>query len=286
MHNLPIGIFDSGVGGLTVLKEMAAVMPRESFLYLGDTARLPYGTKSPETVLEYAKNAAGFLTNQGVKCLVVACNTASSVAIDYLSKQLAPIPIIGVVEAGVTATLESMPEGIVGVLATQGTVASQTYSLGFKKLAPNLQVIEWPCSLLVALAEEGWVKGPLVEAILKELLQEVIRCDQDKKLSTIILGCTHFPVFISVFQQIFSKRVNIINSAEAVTRQVKKLLIAKGLVSSSQTKGEIKYYATDNKQRFVEIAQIFLNKELSDKQVNLADCISSSNIKLSNIRAG
>ncbi|MGI9237945.1 MAG: glutamate racemase, partial [Woeseiaceae bacterium] len=187
--NLPIGIFDSGVGGLTVLKALHAELPSENLVYLGDTARLPYGTKSPLSIARYATQAAAMLKEQGIKLLVVACNTASAVALDALREQMRPLAVIGVVEPGAGAAVSARPGGSHLVLATEATVRLGAYRKAIEALDPSATVHESACELLVALAEEGWTNGEIASRIIERYLDEA--ADDGFRADTIILGCTH-----------------------------------------------------------------------------------------------
>ncbi|UVE59807.1 glutamate racemase [Coxiella-like endosymbiont] len=221
--SLPIGIFDSGMGGLTVLRELVKCLPNESFLYLGDTARLPYGTKSQETVVRYASQMASLLVAQGIKLLVLACNTASTAALTYLQRQFPNIPIIDVVEPGVKAAVNATKNNKVALLATETTIQSGIYQSMIRSLNPAIAIITQTCGLFVALAEEGCINDDIALLVTQKYLEPVINshyhCD------SVILGCTHFPVFMQSLSTILGTGVNIINSARATAKAVK--LVAK-----------------------------------------------------------
>lgn len=257
--NLPIGIFDSGVGGLTVLHALQQLLPYEQFLYLGDTARLPYGTKSATTVQQYALNANEILINRGIKALVIACNTASAVALEALQQKFSPLPVIGVILPGALASLTIERAGPIVVLATEGTVKWHAYRQILANLAPERQVIEWPCSLLVALAEEGWCEGPLVEQIIAKLLAPLQVTLASP--SCVVLGCTHFPVFKTAIEQVLGSHIPVIDPAHSVAEHVRALLLQHNLLSEVK-KGQTHFMATDSIERFTRVAQNFLKKPL------------------------
>ena len=201
----PIGVFDSGIGGITVLKALRAALPQEDLVYLGDTARLPYGTKSPETVTAYATQATKHLLGHDVKMIVIACNTASSVALGPLTKALAPIPVIGVIEPGARAGVKATKTGRIGVIATEATVKGGAYERAIRAVMPEATVRQAPCGLFVTLAEEGWVKGEVAEAAAKRYLTPLFK-GRDAP-DTLVLGCTHFPVLARVGGIFFGEEI-------------------------------------------------------------------------------
>src|SRR5213075_1297348 len=204
----PIGVFDSGVGGLTVFREIARALPHQSLIYLGDCARVPYGTKSPETVTRYSLEAANHLLARGIKMLVVACNTATSAALPTLQARL-PIPVIGVVEPGARAAVEKTA-GRVGVIATEGTVRSQAYTKAIRSLNPNVEVIESAAPLFVPLAEEGWANTHVAREVAEIYLEPLI----DAGIDTLVLGCTHYPILRGTIERVVGASVRIVDSAE------------------------------------------------------------------------
>lgn len=269
---LPIGLFDSGMGGLTVLNALKQLMPNENYIYLGDTARLPYGTKSPETVMHYALNATKELVNRQVKLMIIACNTASSVALPVLQKQCAPIPVLGVIQPSAQHALEKLPKGSIAVLATEGTVKSRAYSKTILAQDPNRIIYEWPCSLLVALAEEGWHKGTVVEDILKKMLSPLWEQLDKNQPKALLLGCTHFPVLISAIQNVSDENTLIIDSACSVAQAAQKLLQSKHLLTTSTQPGLVRYLVTDGIERFQRVGKFFFhdaNTEISPELITL-----------------
>lgn len=264
--DLPIGIFDSGIGGLTVLRALTQALPHEHFLYLGDTARLPYGTKSPETVRQYALQANDILIAKGIKALVVACNTATAMALDALYEKFYPLPVFGVIVAGAQAALSVPKEGPIVVLATESTVRGHAYRQVIHDLAPNREVIETPCQLLVALAEEGWCDGALVEQIIAKILSPLLRANLDP--ACYLLGCTHFPVLKSAIQEVVGDKL-VVDPALQVAVEVTKQLEYLNLKRTSSYFGGIQFLATDGRERFARVAQTFLGKKVTSAEVQL-----------------
>ncbi|MCH9756787.1 MAG: glutamate racemase [Gammaproteobacteria bacterium] len=262
---LPIGVFDSGMGGLTVLRALRAKLPGESFIYLGDTARLPYGTKSTETVRQYATQMARILVERQIKALVVACNTASTAALSHLVQILPDIPVIGVIEPGAQAVVRATDNHRVMVLATETTVASKAYQTLIQAALPDVMIQARASSLLVALAEEGMVDNQIAESVLLHYLSE--RTDED----TILLGCTHFPVFKPLLKALLPKAVNVVDSAEATADVVEKTLKKSKLLNTKSSKGKVHYLVTDSVERFESIGEIFLSETLNHAAVELVD---------------
>jgi len=265
---LPIGIFDSGVGGLTVLKALRARMPGEDFLYLGDTARLPYGTKGPDTVSRYAVQAAGHLVERGIKLLVVACNTASAVAMPALTAEFAPLPVIGVVEAGAEAAVAASRSGHIAVLATESTVQGGAYERALYARRADARVYSQACSLFVALAEEGWIQGPLVKSVVKEYLYPLLREKKRDGLDCLVLGCTHFPLLKDTIAEVAGPDVKLVDSGETVAAAVEKLLVGK---LRGHGKGRARYFATDGAERFARVGGLFLGAAIEATDVEIVD---------------
>ncbi len=268
-RGLPIGVFDSGVGGLTVLKELRAALPHEDFIYLGDTARLPYGTKSPVSISRYAGQATTLLQKKGIKLLVVACNTASAVALDALREQMSPLPVIGVVQPGATAAVDARPGGKHLVLATEATVRLGAYRKAILDVDPEAQVNELACELLVALAEEGWNDGTIADSIVRRYLAELD--EETNKPNSVILGCTHFPLLRKTFDAIFDASVSIVDSAGTTAAVARELLASSSLGNDQDTAGSRTLLATDGVTRFARVGGRFLGEELSAKDVTLVD---------------
>ncbi|HYI11038.1 MAG TPA: glutamate racemase [Thermoanaerobaculia bacterium] len=248
----PIGVFDSGVGGLTVFREIARALPRESLVYLGDSARVPYGTKSPATVTRYSLEAAHHLMGRGIKMLVVACNTATAAALPILRETL-PIPVIGVVEPGARAAVEKT-SGVVGVIATEGTVRSKAYTKAIKALDPDVEVIESAAPLFVPLAEEGWANTHVAREVAEIYLEPLI----DAGIDTLVLGCTHYPILRGTIESVVGDLVHIVDSAETTALTVK---LALG-DTTGVPEPLRQFLVTDAEERFRRIAGEFLEQEI------------------------
>ena len=268
--DLPIGIFDSGVGGLTVLKAVRARLPREHLIYLGDTARLPYGTKGPETVVRYAVQAAGHLVERGIKLLVVACNTASAAAMPALVREFAPLPVIGVVEAGAEAAVRGSRSGHIAVLATESTVQGGAYERAILARRPDARVYSQACSLFVALAEEGWIQGPLVNSVVKEYLYPLLREKKREGLDCLVLGCTHFPLLKDAIAHVAGNDMQLVDSGETVADAAAKLL-AEGALMRASGEGDVRFLATDGPERFARVGSLFLGEAIDAADVELVD---------------
>lgn len=248
---LPIGVFDSGVGGLTVAAALRRRLPGEQLLYLGDVARLPYGNKSPETVVRYAGKAADFLAARGIKMLVVACNTASAHALKALSSAHAELAVLGVVEAGAAAAVRHSASGRIVVAATEGTCRSGAFVQAIQARRPDAQVVQVPCPMFVALAEEGVTDGPIAEAMVRHYLGDCFQGPQ--AADCLVLGCTHFPLLTGALRRVLGERPVMVDCAEAVAAQAETVLAAAGL-SSPATAGGLSLVATDAPERFARIA--------------------------------
>ncbi len=266
----PIGVFDSGVGGLTVLRALLRTLPTESFIYLGDTARLPYGTKSPDSIRRYALQAARLLVARGVKCLVVACNTASAVALDALADEFAPLPVIGVLEPGAAAACRATHEGRIAVLATESTVRGGAYQRAIARRLAGATVTARPCPLFVALAEEGWTEGPVVEAIAHRYLDDLFANAGDAP-DTLVLGCTHFPVLAPALRAVVGPRVAIVDSAETTAAALAATLKDQGLRAPPGGVQHVSLLATDGAERFARVGSTFLGRALDPADVEVVD---------------
>lgn len=276
-NNQPIGIFDSGVGGLTVLRALQRHCPNESFLYLADTARLPYGTKSAVTVKRYAQQAAQILLARGIKMLVIACNTASAFAAEALQAHCNEIPVISVIEPGAQAACLASKTGNIVVIATQGTVHNGAYQRAITALRPDAQVIAQSCQLFVALAEEGWTAGPIVEAIAKRYLEPLFspQCPDNKaeKADCLVLGCTHFPALSAVITTIVGDLVTVVDSAETTAKVVKHTLQTQQLETEANTPTTLRFLTTDTPHRFIHSAQQFLGQQYALCDVEWVDLL-------------
>lgn len=268
-NDLPIGVFDSGVGGLTVLNAIRSLLPTENLVYLGDTARLPYGTKSPASITRYAKQATATLQEKRIKLLVVACNTASAVALDALRDDMSPLPVIGVVEPGANAAVTARPGGSHLVLATEATVRLGAYRKAIELLDPAATVREQACELLVALAEEGWTEGDIATSIIRRYLLEA--SDNDFRPDSIILGCTHFPLLRDSIQAAASEGVLLVDSASTTATVVSDTLRSGGIRRESDEAGSLRFLATDGATRFARVGGQFLGQPLSSSDIELVD---------------
>lgn len=268
----PIGVFDSGVGGLTVLDALRSRLPGEQFLYLGDTARLPYGSKSPETVRRYARQAAGRLVERGVKLLVIACNTASAVAVDDLAEAFAPLPVLGVIEPGAEAACLASVTGHVLVTGTEGTVTGGAYHRALLGRRPDLKVDAVACPLFVSLAEEGWTDGPIAEAVARRYLEIELAGPERTRVDTLVLGCTHFPVLRGVIERVCGPGVNLVDSARTTAEAVAAALHARGLLAERAAgAGAVRFLATDAPERFARVGGVFLGAPIQVADVELVD---------------
>ncbi len=251
-----IGIFDSGVGGLTVLKSIAQVLPREELIYLGDTARYPYGSKSPEAITRYAVEHMDFLWERGVKIMVVACNTASAVALAALRERY-PVPVLGVIEPGARAAVRATQKGRIGVIGTETTIASGAYTRALRALRPEVEIFTRACPLLVPLVEEGWLDGGVVRAVVAHYLSSLKRSGMD----TLILGCTHYPLLKGILREFLGLGVRLIDSAEETALEVKALLEQEGLLRRRGS-GAASFFVTDHPDRFVRVGSRFLGTQV------------------------
>ena len=254
----PVGIFDSGIGGLTVVRAVSRIMPNENIVYFGDTARVPYGGKSNDTVIEYTLQAANFLLRKNIKLLIVACNTASSVALKDL-KRFLTIPVIGMIEPGAKMALQESKRGVIGVIGTRATINNKAYSNELKKLNPRLKVYEKACPLFVPLAEEGWIDHKVTSLIAKEYLAEF----SEKKIDSLILGCTHYPILKDVISRAVGKNVKLVDSGTPAARLVEDYLNGRGLRNQSVHQGESEFFVSDVPAKFKEIAERFLGRKIS-----------------------
>ncbi len=267
-----IGVFDSGVGGLSVVQELQAQLPHEDILYLGDTARVPYGSKSTASVLKYTQQCADKLVSHNVKALVIACNTAASVGTEVLKACYPNIPVIGVIEPGATAAVAESKNGHIAVIATEGTVAGGSYVRAIHAVNPDIQVRASACSLFVSLAEEGWVAGSLVEAILARYLNPLFS-DPDHHPDTLVLGCTHYPVLKSAIANVIGPLVTIVDSAQTTANQLKVELAALDMLNDDSHTGQLQCLVTDGPDRFARVAKLFLGHDLAPEQVSLVDIL-------------
>lgn len=300
---LPVGLFDSGMGGLTVLKALNRRLPGEDLLYLGDTARLPYGTKGPDTIVRYTLKAAQKLVDMGVKMLVVACNTATATALPILRQHFAPLPVLGVVEPGAQAAAQASRNGYIVVLGTEATINGGAYQQAIARIRPEAVVLGRACNLFVPLAEEGWMDGPLVEGVARRYLEgffdapdatasadakhaETPKAAEKAHLltqpDTLLLGCTHYPLLQGALRQVVGPHVRIVDSA-AITAQVVAGELARlgmlhphtqeGADAANGTcrTGHSRFMTTDHVARFIRTGSLFLGREMAENEVALVD---------------
>ena len=278
LRDAPIGVFDSGVGGLTVLRALAERLPAERFLYLGDTARLPYGTKTADTVIRYSVQCAGRLVDRGVKALVVACNTASSVALPALAAAYPGIPVLGVVEPGAEAAIAATRNGHVAVIATEGTVRGGAYLRALQARRPGLRVTQVPCALFVSLAEEGWTEGAVADAVAHRYLDAVFTGPEAP--DTLLLGCTHFPVLKATLSRVVGSGVTLVDSAATTAAAMEALLAGMDAreqvpAVSEMLRGQqlprFHFLATDGLERFARVGATFMGAPIATGELELVD---------------
>jgi glutamate racemase len=268
--SIPIGVFESGVGGLTVLRALRSAMPAQDFIYLGDTARLPYGTKSAETVVRYSLQCAAALLQRRVRCLVVACNTASASALDALRLHHPLLPVIGVIEPGAKAAVAASVSQHIAVIATEGTIGGGAYQTAIHRLNPSARVISRACSLFVSMAEEGWTEGPIVEAVAHRYLDPIFRTDDAP--DTLVLGCTHFPALAAAIRSVLPRHVCIVDSAATTAAAVlHRFHAASGASGASGALGTVTWLATDGAERFARVGSSFLGESLRAEAVEIID---------------
>lgn len=267
----PIGVFDSGIGGLTVVAEIMRQLPHEEIVYFGDTARLPYGPKSNETVTQFAMQDTRFLLSHDVKMVVVACNTASSVAADQL-KQGFDLPIIGVIAPGALAAVSATLSGKIGVIGTEGTITSHAYERAIHRIDAEIEIIEQSCPLFVPLAEEGWTDREVTLVIAHEYLTPL----RDAGVDVVVLGCTHYPILKQTVSKVFGPSVTLIDSAEETARDVSQVLTELGLANATGKKPEHRFFVSDVPHRFREQAERFLGATLPEVQLVTIDELTRS----------
>ncbi len=252
----PIGVFDSGLGGLTAVRELFRRLPNETVVYFGDTARLPYGNKSGTTVTRFSLEIAHFLERHDVKCLLVACNTSSSYALDALRSRLA-VPVVGVIEPGARAALEASPHRRIGVIGTLGTVGSGAYSRAIESIAPGTTVLQRACPLFVPLIEEGWTRHDATRAIATEYLAEL----RAGGLESLILGCTHYPLIAPLLAELMGPGVRLVDSGAEAARAVERLLADRGALAPAGAP-QHRFFLSDEPRNFRKVAEAFLEREL------------------------
>jgi glutamate racemase len=261
-NRAPIGIFDSGIGGLTVAHEVMRQLPHESLIYFGDTARVPYGPKSPETVRRYSREIAGFLKEQGVKSIVIACNTATAHALETLREEQT-LPVLGVVEPGARAALAATRSGHVGVIGTAGTIKSGAYERALRALDQKVRITVRACPLFVPLIEEGWTDTEATRLIAEEYLRPL----RDARVDTVVLGCTHYPLIKPLLRRVLGEDVRLIDSAEETAAETARELARRGLATGAAEDPTYRFVASDDPLMFLQLGQRFLGGAIEGVEV-------------------
>jgi glutamate racemase len=262
MNRAPIGIFDSGIGGLTVARAIYDQLPHESTIYFGDTARVPYGPKSPDTVRRYSLEILHWLLGQGVKAVVIACNTSTAHALDALKAE-SPVPIFGVIEPGARAAVSAMRRGPIGVIGTAGTIASNAYARAIQAAKPGAAVEQRACPLFVPLVEEGWFEHPAAELIALEYLQPLRRANVD----VLVLGCTHYPLLKPLLQRTIGPDIRLIDSGEETAATVRGALHSSGLEAPPNAAPSHRFVVSDDEARFRQVGSRFIGERLRKAEV-------------------
>lgn len=262
----PIGIFDSGIGGLTVAKSVFKLLPNENIIYLGDSARLPYGTKSKETVILYSIECLKFLLKQKVKLVIIACNTSSAISVPFLSK-ITTVPIIGVIGPGASAATQITKNHNIGVIGTRATISSGAYQKEIKKLDKKAKVFSQNCSLFVQLAEDGWTDNKIAELTAREYLSDIRKSGID----TMIMGCTHYPILHKTIQKVVGKGIKLIDPGEETAKIAQKRLESENLLNKQKKEGYHKFFVTDFPANFKDVSERFLGKKIKEvKKIKLS----------------
>lgn len=259
MDNRPIGVFDSGIGGLTVLREILRELPEEGIIYLGDTARVPYGIRSPETVKRYSFENASFLVSRGIKMLIVACNTASAVSLNDLRERF-NIPVLGVISPGARAAVAATRNKRIGVIGTEATINSSAYTREIKTLDPEVDVMGLPCPLFVPLVEEGLTDDEITRLVAKRYLNGL----GDKGIDTLVLGCTHYPLLKGIISETVGRDIVLIDSAIETAKEAKRLLQGMDLGSKAGSLPMRRFYVTDAPERFISVGERFLGSRIEE----------------------
>lgn len=266
MNNAPIGVFDSGLGGLTVAREIMRNLPRERIVYFGDTARVPYGNKSKPTVVRYSRQIVRFLMQQEIKAIVIACNTATALAIEEV-KEEAGIPVIGVVEPGAVTAAAVTKNKQVGVIATRATTSTNAYAKAIHRIDPEINVISEACPLLVPLAEEGWIHDRITDEIIMRYLDDLLEHDID----TLILGCTHYPLFRSEIRKLVGDKITLVNPAYETAKELERMLAARTLANEEPMNPDdpypYRFFVSDEAERFTEFANSILPVDVKNARI-------------------
>ena len=258
----PIGVFDSGIGGLTVVKAIIKDLPGESIVYVGDTARVPYGTKSKSTIVKFSLENVEFLLRFGVKCIVIACNTSSSWALPTL-RRFFKVPIIGVIRPGALAAVRQTRSKRIGVIGTKATINSRAYDSAINRIDPSIKVFSQSCPLFVPLVEEGWFDGPIPRAVVERYLSTL----REQDIDTLIMGCTHYPHLSSVIQEVMGPSVALIDSGRETASDVQGVLMLNDLLSDGNAKPRYRFFVTDEPSHFNELGNRFLGHLLGSVEL-------------------
>ncbi|NMB27702.1 MAG: glutamate racemase [Tissierellia bacterium] len=261
MDNRPIGVFDSGIGGLTVLKEVVEQLPGEDIIYFGDTARIPYGTRSKETVIKYFFQSVRFLLTKEIKAIIIACNTASALAMEE-SKKVFDIPIIGVIDPGAKAAASSTKNSTIGIIGTEGTINSQSYQRKIRKMLPGGEIIGISCPLFVPIVEEGWENTDVAYITAQKYLLEL----KEHNVDSLVLGCTHYPALRYTIAKVLGDNVTLVNPAYETAKAAKIMLKEQNLLSSKIDGGKCDFYVSDDPEKFKRIGGNILRKEIASVQ--------------------
>lgn len=257
MDNRPIGVFDSGIGGLTVLKEIMEQLPGEDLIYFGDTARIPYGPRSKETVIKYVLESFRFLISKDIKAIIIACNTATAFAMEEAQK-LFNIPIIGVINPGSKASINTTKNNIIGIIGTEGTINSGEYQRSIRKELPEAEIIGIACPLFVPIVEEGWENSDVAELTARKYLIEL----QEHKIDTLVLGCTHYPALRYTINKVMGDSVTLVNPAYETAKLVKDILMEADILNNKSEAGIISYYVSDDPEKFKRVGGNIIRKEI------------------------
>ena len=257
VDNRPIGVFDSGIGGLTVLKEIVEQLPGEDIVYFGDTARIPYGTRSKETVVKYVIESFNFLMKKNIKAIVIACNTASALAMEE-AQAIFDIPIIGVVEPGAKAAISSTKNNTIGIIGTEGTINSNSYQRYIRKQLPSAEIIGVACPLFVQIVEEGWENSDVAYLTAQKYLLEL----KEHNIDTLVLGCTHYPALRYTITKVMGEKVKLVNPAYETAKLTKNILKEQGLLNEKIDGGVCKYYVSDDPEKFKRIGGNLIRRQI------------------------
>lgn len=265
MDNRPIGMFDSGIGGLTVVKQLIEQLPNEQIVYFGDTARVPYGSKTKETITKYSAQIIKFLMTKDVKAVIIACNTASSNSLDTMKEQFTYVPILGVVEPGVAMAVNTTKNNKIGIIGTESTIRSGAYKNLINKLNPNIEVYQQACPLFVPLVEEGWINNEITELTIKEYLKDILKKDID----TLVLGCTHYPLLIDCIQKIVGDKIKLVNPAIETVAELKLLFEKTNSLCLSKIQPQHRFYISDITTKFEQLALNIFNKAYTAQKIDI-----------------